>query len=76
MKTIEVEVKDEWLSLVGEDALKQYLRKQAKAYAIIPVIEELAAAITASDFDYDEELKTAKEKAWNIHKQERYPNLK
>lgn len=76
MKTIEVEVKDELLSLVGEDALKQYLRKQAEAYAMIPVIEELAAAITASDLDYDEELRTAKKEAWNTHKQERYPGLK
>lgn len=76
MKTIEVEVKDELLSLVGEDALKQYLRKQAEAYAMIPVIEELAAAITASDLDYDAELRTAKKEAWNTHKQERYPDLK
>ena len=56
MKTIEVEVKDELLSLVGEDALKQYLRKQAEAYAITPVIEELAASIATSGLDYDEEL--------------------
>ena len=76
MRTIEVEVKDELLSLVGEDALKQYLRKQAEAYAVIPVIEKLAASIAASDFDYDKELKAAKEKAWNIHKKERYPGLK
>ena len=76
MKTIEVEVQDELLVLVGEDALKRYLRKQAEAYAIVPVIEELSNSITASNFNYDEELKIAKEKAWQTHKRKRYPDLK
>lgn len=76
MKTIEIEVKEELVALVGEDALKHYLRKQTEAYAAIPSIESLANTIQNSDMDYTEELKTAKQKAWQAHKAERYPNLK
>ena len=75
MRTIEIEVEDELLSLIGEDALKHYLRKQAEAYAVIPVIEELSKVITASDIDYDEAIKKAKQQAWQAHKRERYPDL-
>lgn len=76
MKTIEIEVNDEILATVGEDALKRYLRKQTEVYAAIPSIESLAQTIDSSTTSYDEELKKAKGKAWKAHKKERYPNLK
>ncbi len=75
MKTIEVPIKDEIINLVGEEALIHYLQKQAEAYRMIPVIEELSDAIQQSGMDYEKELKTAKQQAWQRHKQERYPDL-
>lgn len=76
MKTIEVQVKEELIELIGREALVQYLQKQAEAYEMIPIIEDLSESIQKSKMDFESELKKAKQQAWQVHKQERYPNLK
>ena len=75
MKTIEVQVKDELIDLIGREALTHYLQKQAEAYEMIPIIEELSEAVQKSDLDLDAELKKAKQQAWKVHKKEHYPDL-
>jgi predicted transcriptional regulator len=75
MMTITIDVPDELLRKLGENALRERLKRQVELIRLMELGTEIRAALEAQGIDWETEWQTTRQAAWDEYLTEQ-PRLK
>ncbi len=67
MTTVQVPVSDDLIQKIGQRAVEDFLQKQLQILRVQSLADGLGKAIDESGVDWDTELETARQEAWEAH---------
>lgn len=70
MTEITFKLKDDMVKDYGELFIKNFVEKQMEYLTLIRAMNKIEEEINASKMDYDKELETVREKAWEEYKKD------
>jgi hypothetical protein len=70
MTEITVKLKDEVIKDYGELFIKNFIEKQIEYLGMLRTMDKIEEQVSASGMDYDKELETIRQKAWEEYKKD------
>jgi len=67
--TLQLDISEDLVQLMGMSALQTYLQKQLESLKIQLLADKLGLAILQSGMNWEQEMENARQQAWNEYKQ-------
>ena len=67
MTVIQIPIAEDLILAMGQRAVEDFLQKQAQVLRLQLLAERLDRAITDSGIDWESELETARQEAWEVY---------